>query len=157
MNLELFRTLFEYDQALTGRLWESIMTLSDEQFSQELPYSHGSIRNQMVHMASTQRSWLRGLQADPNARSLRLEPAEYATREQARALSRDASAEVLSYLRGLSDSDLERTVEGMPGPMWQALLHLANHGTDHRAQVLTALADLGAPTFAQDLAHYLWL
>jgi uncharacterized damage-inducible protein DinB len=36
------------------------------------------------------------------------------------------------------------------------LLHVANHGTDHRAQLLRALHDFGAPTFDQDLILYLW-
>lgn len=33
---------------------------------------------------------------------------------------------------------------------------MANHGTDHRAQILRTLYDLGAPTFSQDLIMYLW-
>ena len=40
----------------------------------------------------------------------------------------------------------------MPGPRWQALLHLVNHGTDHRATVLERLHALGVPTFDQDLS-----
>jgi hypothetical protein len=36
------------------------------------------------------------------------------------------------------------------------ILRLVNHGTDHRAQVLRLLHDLGAPTFNQDLIIYLW-
>ena len=36
------------------------------------------------------------------------------------------------------------------------LLHLVNHGTDHRAQMLAMLNSLGAPTFAQDYLHYLF-
>ena len=40
--------------------------------------------------------------------------------------------------------------------VWQVLIHVANHGTDHRAQILRALHDLGIPTFDQDLILYLW-
>ena len=53
-------------------------------------------------------------------------------------------------------ADLEETPPGLPVPRWQALLHLANHGTDHRAQMLRILADLGAPTFEQDLLFHVW-
>jgi uncharacterized damage-inducible protein DinB len=42
----------------------------------------------------------------------------------------------------------------MPLTIWQTLLHLVNHGTDHRAQVLRALHDFGAETFDQDLVFY---
>ena len=44
----------------------------------------------------------------------------------------------------------------MPGPHWQALLNLANHGTDHRSTVLECLHALGVPTFDQDLILWLW-
>ncbi|MBE2271224.1 MAG: hypothetical protein IAE80_23520, partial [Anaerolinea sp.] len=41
-------------------------------------------------------------------------------------------------------------------PMWKLMLHVVNHGTDHRAQVLAMLHSLGAPTFAQDMVfHFL--
>ena len=44
----------------------------------------------------------------------------------------------------------------MPGPRWQALLHLVNHGTDYRGTVLERLQALGAPTFDQDFILWLW-
>ncbi len=34
--------------------------------------------------------------------------------------------------------------------LWQALLHVANHGTEHRTQILRALNDLGVKTAPQD-------
>jgi uncharacterized damage-inducible protein DinB len=33
---------------------------------------------------------------------------------------------------------------------------MVNHGTDHRAQILRLLYDLGAPTFEQDMIIYWW-
>ncbi len=45
---------------------------------------------------------------------------------------------------------------GMNEPAWQVILHVVNHGTDHRAQVLRVLHDIGAPTFNQDLIIHLW-
>jgi hypothetical protein len=35
--------------------------------------------------------------------------------------------------------------------VWVGLLQNAHHGTDHRAQILRALHDRGAPTFEQNL------
>jgi len=34
------------------------------------------------------------------------------------------------------------------------LLHVANHGTDHRAQVLRDLRDMGVETTSQDYVFY---
>jgi uncharacterized damage-inducible protein DinB len=39
---------------------------------------------------------------------------------------------------------------------WQVLLHVANHATDHRAQLLRALHDLGVDTKSQDYIFYVY-
>jgi len=38
--------------------------------------------------------------------------------------------------------------------LWQVLLHVVNHGTDHRAQLLRLLNDLGIKTGPQDFVFY---
>ena len=40
--------------------------------------------------------------------------------------------------------------------LWQVLLHVANHGTDHRAQLLRLLNDLGVKTESQDYIFYVY-
>lgn len=152
---EIIRLMTAYNYSYQQRLWDSIMTLTDEQFTAEIPYSHGSIRNHMVHLANVDAAWLRGLQEDPNARTYRHKPEDYPTREGARALCANAAAEVKTYIETLDEAALEYHPKGLPMNRWQVLLHLVNHGTDHRAQVLRALHDFGAPTFDQDLVYYM--
>jgi uncharacterized damage-inducible protein DinB len=36
------------------------------------------------------------------------------------------------------------------------LLHVGNHGTDHRAQILRLLSDLGLKTGPQDYVFYIY-
>lgn len=40
---------------------------------------------------------------------------------------------------------------------WEILLHMANHGADHRARILARLHELGAETIEQDLLLYWWV
>jgi uncharacterized damage-inducible protein DinB len=40
--------------------------------------------------------------------------------------------------------------------LWQVLLHVVNHGTDHRAQILRLLNDLGVKTGHQDYIFYVY-
>jgi uncharacterized damage-inducible protein DinB len=40
--------------------------------------------------------------------------------------------------------------------VWQVLLHVVNHGTDHRAQLLRSLNDLGLKTTSQDFIFYVY-
>ena len=154
--VDVIRTMFEYNDALNRRLWESIMTVSNEQFVQEVGYSRGSLRDQAIHLTSAEGGWLRGLRGDPNARQYGLDPADYSTPDAGRAAWEKTAGELLAYVASLSQTELEETPTGLPIPRWQALLHLANHGTDHRAQMLRILADLDAPTFEQDLLFHVW-
>lgn len=150
------QTLIEYNYALYDRVWESIMQLREEQFVAEADYAHGSVRNQMVHVAMIDTRWRRGLQGDPEARFITFEPANYPTRAAVRALWDESAQAMLAYVAGLEEQQLEAAVPGMDEPAWKVLAHVANHGTDHRAQILRLLHDLGAPTFSQDFMIYLW-
>jgi uncharacterized damage-inducible protein DinB len=154
--LEPVRSYIEYHIAMTRRVWESIQNLGEEQFVAEIPHSRGSIRNQMVHLATTDARWIRGLQGQPEARQLTFDPADYPTIQSAQGLWESIAQETLEYVSNLDEEGMLGIPLGMKGPVWQALLHIANHGTDHRAQVLRALHDFGAPTFDQDFILYLW-
>jgi uncharacterized damage-inducible protein DinB len=153
---ELIRSYMEYNDAMSRRVWESIMTLSDEQFVDRFNYSHGSIRDLMVHMAVVDGRWMRGLKEEPEARSYTKEPTLFHTRQKAFEFWDQTARELMTYVQSLEESELSSTPVGMYGPVWQVLLHLVNHGTDHRSQVLRALADFDAPTFDQDFILFQW-
>ncbi|MBI5670061.1 MAG: DinB family protein [Chloroflexi bacterium] len=153
-TLEVVCAMMDYNYTLHRRVWDSINTLTEEQFVQHVPYSHGSIRDHMVHLAATDTRWLRGLQGQPDARSFRLNPDDYPNRATTRSLCESVADEVMAYVNTLDEVAVQCRPQGLPMTVWQTLLHLANHGTDHRSQVLRALHDFGAPTFDQDLAFY---
>lgn len=155
-TMEMVRTLFAYDAEQWRRVWQSAASLSPEQFAQEIPYSHGSVRSQLFHITDVTERWLRGLQGDANAYSFKLDADDYPTFESLRAKWEQVSAAALTHVNSLAEADLEVRLPGMRGPTWHILAHLVNHGTDHRAQTLAALHHLDAPTFAQDLIFSLW-
>lgn len=154
LSVEIVRAMIDYNYACHRRVWESIMALTDEQFTQEIPYSQGSIRNHMVHLATVDGGWLRDLKESPDADTFRYDPVDYPTRESARGLCQRAAEEVIAYVDTLDESALQYQPKELPLTVWQTLIHLVNHGTDHRAQVLRALHDYGAPTFDQDLVYH---
>src|SRR5712691_6501087 len=62
MNAAAFRHLFNYHFSENRDLWEKYITpLSDEQFIEKVSYSHGSVRNQVVHLMSVDETWFSGL------------------------------------------------------------------------------------------------
>jgi uncharacterized damage-inducible protein DinB len=149
----IIRTLMEYHVASNRRLWDHLLEhVTDEQFTQELGFSHGSIRHQVVHLARTDRYWLHDIQTKPVTG---LEPEEFPTRASFTATWQGIGQALLEYVGSLTDDDLMAVPDGLLEQRWMALMHIANHGTDHRAQILSMLHSLGAPTFAQDFADHL--
>jgi len=149
----IIRTLVEYHVASNRRLWDHLMEhVTDEQFTQALGFSRGSIRNQVVHLAATDRYWLHDIQEKPVTG---LEPGDYPTRASFSAIWEGIGRALLEYVRSLTDADLEVVPNGLLETRWAALVHIANHGTDHRAQILSMLHGMGVPTFAQDFSDYL--
>lgn len=50
MDIKLIRTIYDYHYGRIREIWTSIMQLDEAQFIQDVPYSLGSLRNQMVHL-----------------------------------------------------------------------------------------------------------
>lgn len=164
IGLESVRRLFATNAALHRRLWASIEQLTEAQFVQEVPYSIGSVRNHMVHLASVDQRWLAFVAGEAPPDRLRYE--DYPTRAAARAIWEKSQARVQGTIAALSEADLTRPLtyelrradppRAVTVAVWQVLAHVLNHGTDHRAQVLRLLHDFGAPTFEQDWMIYWW-
>jgi uncharacterized damage-inducible protein DinB len=56
----------------------------------------------------------------------------------------------------LFDKPIKEPEEDKDLIVWQVLLHVVNHGTDHRAQLLRLLNDLGVKTTSQDYIFYVY-
>ena len=156
MNAQAFRHLYGYHFAENRKIWETyIPQLSDEQFAQASNYSRGSVRDQLVHIISVDDTWfsgLRGLEI-PGP----LDPADFNDRALLRAQWSKVEKGMREYLAALRDEALStKPLEGEDKDLivWQVLLQVVNHGTDHRAQILRLLNDLGVQTESQDYIFY---
>jgi uncharacterized damage-inducible protein DinB len=159
MNAKAFRHFYDYHFSENRNIWEAYITsLSPEQFTQEVGYSHGSVRNQIVHLMSVDDAWFSGLRGV--ALPERLQPANFDDRKLLRAHWDSVEQNMRDYLAGLRDEMLfEKPFpegEDKDLVLWQVLLHVGNHGTDHRAQLLRLLNDLGVKTTSQDYIFYVY-
>ncbi|WP_110515745.1 DinB family protein [Herpetosiphon llansteffanensis] len=152
--ITIIKSLVAYNADFDQRIWQSIEGLSDEQFCADYPYSHGSLRNHLVHVASVERGWLTGLQT--GQRPPHLDPAEYTTISSVREVFNDIRGQVTSYVEQLNDAQLAEVLPGINLARWQVLLQITNHATDHRAQILRILHDYGQKTFDQDIVQHFW-
>ncbi len=158
MNAHAFRHFYGYHFAENRKIWDRYVTqLSQEQFTQHVDYSRGSVRDQILHLISADDSWFSGLRGVDIPEDL--DPADYHDRESIRAHWDNVEQTMRGYLAALRDDMLFDTpLEGEDKDLmlWQVLLHVANHGTDHRAQLLRVLNDLGVRTEYQDYIFYVY-
>ncbi|MBI2332925.1 MAG: DinB family protein [Chloroflexi bacterium] len=154
MQTELVKTFITYHIDTSRRVWDLIDTITDDQFLADEIYSHGSIRNLMVHLASVDRRWLAGLKNLDDVGHLKEE--DYTTRAAAREIFESVAKNLSVYVSTLTEEALNKPTDKVEQPQWQILLHLVNHGTDHRATVLQRLNELDAKTFPQDFVMWLW-
>ncbi len=160
MNAHAFRHFYDYHFAENRKLWDTYITsLSYEQFTHHVGYSHGSIRDHTVHLMSVDDVWfseLRGVEPlEP------FPPATFDDRQIIRAHWDSVEQRMREYLGALRDNMLFDTPIKEPDEdkdliVWQVLLHVVNHGTDHRAQLLRLLNDLGVKTMSQDYIFYVY-
>ena len=159
MNADAFRHFYNYHFAENRKIWDTYITpLSQEQFTQNAGYSHGSVRNQVVHLLSVDDAWFSGLRGLENSEPL--DPADCEDRAIIRAAWDSVEQAMRDYLAKLRDDMLfeKPFAEGEDKDLilWQVLLHVVNHGTDHRAQLLRLLNDLGVKTAYQDYIFYVY-
>lgn len=161
MNIELIRTLYEYNYWAHKLVWhESVMTLSDAAFEQPLDYSWGTIKAQIVHTMSAEWMWFQRI-GGTSPESM-FDPADFPDRTAIRARWDTIEHDIRAYVAALDDATLAGTFtytttsgKTYTQKVGEILLHVVNHGTDHRAQTLAMLHQLGAPTVEQDFIFFL--
>ncbi|HLF73961.1 MAG TPA: DinB family protein [Anaerolineales bacterium] len=162
MRTNEIKTIFEYNFWAFDRVWKCISQISDDQFVEEIDYSTGSIRDIVVHMMSATRRWVGRLQGTEVPPHLAFE--DFDTLSKTKTKWDELRKEFLSYADSVSQKQLDDMVHWelparelkLDSPRWEILLHLANHATDYRAQILAILHHhFHVKTVEQDMILYL--
>jgi uncharacterized damage-inducible protein DinB len=158
MDAFAFQQLYDYHFSENRKIWDRYITLLDyTQFTQDVGYSYGSVREQIVHEIDVDDIWFSELSGvEP------LDPISSAKNDD-REIIRTHWDKVLQKMRtylselrddSLFDKPITEPEEDSNLMVWQVLIHVVNHGTDHRAQLLRMLNDLGVETTSQDFIFY---
>lgn len=150
-------THLDYTAWATGLLLEASAGLSDEEAARNLQASHGGVLDTLRHIYYADRVWLARLEGarqqfkddpEPSLADLRRMWPEVLARFRAFVLAMPAQelASELGY-RNLKG-------EAYSVDRWKILLHVVNHGTLHRGQVMGMLRQLGHKPPGTDLIFY---
>ncbi len=145
---EHVRGTYAYNEWANSRLLDAAARLTDEQLTSERGGSRGSLAENLAHLVNTQVGWSDVIsEAD-------FTPQPPLPEKDIMAALRTRFGESHARLReitdGLTPESLAAVVRRERGgqmhgyPRWQMLLHLATHGTQHRAEIGVALLALAA-------------
>jgi len=162
MQLAEARELWNYNRWAHERVWQCVLSLDEARFVRDTGYAFSSVRGQVVHVMSVDLRW--------RARLLRLpvppglEADAYQSPAEAYQHWKEIAESFASAIEQTGESGMEATIEyDMPhrggikrNTAAEIVRHVVNHGTDHRAQTLSMLHRVGAPTVEQDMMIDLW-
>jgi uncharacterized damage-inducible protein DinB len=142
------------------RVCKVISTLTEHQFIQELESSFPSIRHTLLHIWDAQDIWLERF----NGTSPQTWPSASfkGTKDELIVRTLNSSAQIIEKVKRYSEEELQTgvnytTMKGNSGnaPRYQMFMHVVNHGTYHRGQLITMLRLVGiAELPATDLIAY---
>lgn len=162
MNSETILLLFDYNYWANARILDAAAGLTAEQYASTVPgLGHGGLRGTLVHMLSAEFIWRQRCLEGVSPPAL-LQEADFPTLVALRERWAEEERLMRAGLARLTEKALAeriayRTTGGraMEDTRWQLLVHVVNHGTQHRAEVAMALTALGHSPGDLDLIIYL--
>jgi uncharacterized damage-inducible protein DinB len=163
MNIQDLQFLFDYYYWGRDRILENVAKLSQAQYLEPKPYSHGSVHNTLVHILSAEWLWRMRCQehTSPSATAATEAFPPPESLESLRQRWQQEEERMRSYLRGLSDQDLAgivayKRLQGEPqqNVLWHVLSHVVNHGTEHRSILAAELTAYGYSPGDLDLIRF---
>jgi uncharacterized damage-inducible protein DinB len=158
MNAQDARTHIRYSGWASRKLLEAVTNLTPEERTRPMGVSHESLQRTLAHIYFADNIWY-SRTIDPSVPVPN--PNELPSVETLAADWRNLQNNWEVWTSSLTDHDLDRIVQykqrdGTPfeTPVWQIVLHVVNHATLHRGQVMAMLRQLGTKPPATDLIFY---
>ena len=150
MNAAEIRFLFGYDRWATRRVLEATRGVGPEVWGATGVVGERGLGSILVHMLGAHMRWRHGFLLDDLVPAPEDEPLP--SIDEVRVLWDDELDVMERWLEGVSDGFVAYVHEGVP--VWQMLLHLANHGTQHRSEAALLLTAIGHSPGDLDLIDY---
>jgi len=159
MNKTQIIELFSYDDWANKKLLTTVSQLENEEFIRDLSSSFKSIRDTMVHIIGAEELWLSRWRGE-QGRTL-LNPDDFPTYSSLADRWDDYRNQINSFILSLTEENLTleisyKNLKGIPYSLelWKQMLHVANHSSFHRGQVVTMLRQLKKQPPSLDLISY---
>ena len=159
MNKRDILVLYKYNQWANAKILHAAASLTPEQFLAPATFPHGGLRGTLVHALSAEWIWRTRWEGTSPAFMLKAE--EFPDFPSLRSRWSAEEMRLMDFVSGIPEQRLENTFEytntsGKPfrRVLWHAMVHLVNHGTQHRTEAAAMLTDFGCSPGDIDLIFF---
>jgi uncharacterized damage-inducible protein DinB len=146
------RFLFAYDRWATQRVLAALEGLDPAVWERTQVVDERGLGGILVHHLGASQRWRIGLETRGEEEGPQPEDEPLPTMDELRARWDAEWAAVDAWLPTLTDDFVAVVFEGIP--VWQMLVHVVNHGTQHRAEAAALLTAEGRSPGGLDLIDY---
>ncbi|MGQ0601308.1 MAG: DinB family protein [Anaerolineales bacterium] len=148
MNTQDIQLLFDYNYWANRQILKAAAQTTPEQFVAPVPNTYGSLRAILVHTGEAEHFWRNLCQHGTFTEDWT--EAEFPALADLATRWREVEHAMRAYVAGLSDEALlgwvrYTTPSGVKRErvLWHCLLHVVNHGTQHRSEAAMILTNYG--------------
>jgi uncharacterized damage-inducible protein DinB len=160
MNKQDIILLYKYNQWTTAKILDAASNVTQEQFLAPASFPHGGLRSTLVHALFAEWIWRHRWEGiKPVARP---KPEDFPSIESLRARWADEEKLLMAFVDNVTDERLNShffytNTKGVPFEkvLWQVMVHMVNHGTQHKTEAAALLTDFGCSPGDIDLVYFL--
>jgi uncharacterized damage-inducible protein DinB len=148
MNIQDIQLLYQYNRWANKRILDAATNVTAEQFLAPASYPHGGLRGTLTHTLFAEWNWRKRWEGELPTQ--RIKPEEFPTFDSLRVRWQEEEKSLKAFVDGLIDEKLNaafqyKTLRGdaMEDILWHAMVHVVNHGTQHRSEAAAVLTELG--------------
>lgn len=160
MNKQDILLLYQYNQWASAKILNAATNVTQDQFIAPASFPHSGLRGTLVHTLSAQ--WIWRERWEGTSPTALLDPRDFPTFEALQARWTAEEQKLMDFVAGITDESLNNTfayrnTKGQPFTkvLWHAMVHVINHGTQHRSEAAAILTDLGHSPGDLDMIFFL--
>jgi len=160
LTAQTLQFLYDYHYWMTAKMLKACDTLTPEQWTKPMGHSWGSVHGVVVHMLAAELIWYARWQGETPTRLA--QTTDYPTLAEVRPVWAAMEQKVRAFIAQCDETRLNADWswtntrgQHFSAPLGQVMLHVANHATHHRGELVGMLALLGVEHAEDDLLWYI--
>lgn len=148
MNKDELLILFKYNTWANQRILKTTEKLSSEKFTEKVKFGYGNLRETLVHILVAEFIWC--VRWEGKTLKDVIEVDDFPNFSTLQIRWHNEEQHLAQFLEHVSDYELNQPIRYTTSKgntnnekLWQQMVHLVNHGTQHRSEAAALLTSFG--------------